>query len=114
MGMVETNNLEGYTHYKARAECFVDVICAFHIIHEYNMDQHPKDIIRLVSPTIKSSPMGDTDFDFWTATPIKTIQTLWNEEGTDLHRIIQTIKPFNEYDGKIDVSFWGFSNDDDE
>jgi hypothetical protein len=58
--------------------------------------------------------MGDTDFDFWTATPIKTIQTLWNEEGTDLHRIIQTIKPFNEYDGKIDVSFWGFSNDDDE
>ena len=98
---------QGFTHYKARAECFGDVINAFHIIYEYNNRVEVDDqIIRLISPTIKGSPMGDTDFDFWTNSHIKFIQTLWDTEGRDIHRIIQTIKPFDKYDGKIDCSFW--------
>ena len=96
---------QGFTHYKARAECFHDVISAFHIIHEHNRGCSESRIIRLILPTIKGSPM-DADFDFWTETPIKTIQTLWDTNGFDLHRIIQTIKPFDKYDGKIDLSFW--------
>jgi len=103
---------QGYIHYKARAECFADVIEAFHIIQEYNIEldynlkSHPSDIIRLISPTITGSPMGDTDFDFWTESPIKSIKKLWDTRGRDLHRIIQTIKPIEEYDGKVDLSFW--------
>ena len=105
---------QGYTHYKARAECFADVISAFHIIHEYNRDKEGHHIIRLISPTIKGSPMGDTDFDFWTESPIKTIQILWDTNGRDLHRIIQTIKPFDKYDGKTDLSFWDKPKPKDE
>lgn len=103
---------QGYGHYKARAECFADVISAFHIIHEYNRDKEGHHIIRLISPTIKGSAMMDADFDFWTATPIKTIQTLWDTNGQDLHRIIQTIKPFDKYDGKTDLSFWDKPKDE--
>lgn len=97
---------QGYTHYKARAECFGDVISAFHIINEYNRDKEGHHIIRLISPTIKGSAMMDADFDFRTATPIHILQKLWDDKGQDLHRIIQTIKPFDKYDGKTDLSFW--------
>ena len=97
---------QGYTHYKARAECFGDVISAFHIINEYNRDKEGHHIIRLISPTIKGSAMMDADFDFWTATPIHILQKLWDDKGQDLHRIIQTIKPIDKYTGKIDNSFW--------
>lgn len=104
--MIKEMEKQGYTHYKARAECFHDVISAFNIIHKYNRDKEGHHIIRLISPTIKGSPMGDAVFDFWTESPIKTIQTLWDTYGRDLHRIIQTIKPFDKYDGKTDSSFW--------
>ena len=97
---------KGYTHYKARAECFPDVISAFHIIHIHNMDVDKTQRIPIISPTIKGSSMGDTDFDFWTNTPIKSIQMLWDRKGSDLHRLIQTIKPIDKYDGKTDNSFW--------
>lgn len=97
---------DGYTHYKARAECFADVISAFHIIQQYNNNNDGSKIIRLISPTIKGSAMMDADFDFWTATPIRTLQKLWNDKGHDLHRIIQTIKPIDQYDGKIDNTMW--------
>jgi len=97
---------EGYTHYKGRAECFNDVISAFHIINEYNRKNHGSNIIRLISPTITGSAMMDADFDFWTATPIRTLQKLWNDKGQDLHRIIQTIKPIDKYTGKIDNTMW--------
>ena len=93
-------------HYKARAECFADVISAFHIINEYNYDNEGYKIIRIISPTIKGSPMGDADFDFWTESPIRLLQKLWNDEGQDLHRIIQTIKPFEKYDGRINNTMW--------
>lgn len=104
--MLKKLEADGYTHYKARAECFGDVINAFHIIQEYNRHKDGSNIIRLISPTIKSSVMMDTDFDFWTATPIRTLQKLWNDKGQDLHRIIQTIKPFDKYDGEVDNSMW--------
>ena len=97
---------QGYTHYKCRAELFDDVISALVIIGKYNRDKEGDDIICVMSPTIKGSPMGDADFDFWTKTPIKTIQTLLDTKGKDLHRIIKTIKPIDKYDGKSDSSFW--------
>ena len=97
---------QGLMHYKARAECFADVISAFHIINEYNYDNEGYKIIRIISPTIKGSPMGDADFDFWTESPIRLLQKLWNDEGQDLHRIIQTIKPFEKYDGRINNTMW--------
>ena len=98
---------QGHTHYKARAECFGDAINAFQIIYEHNRDKLGHNIIRIISPTIKGSPMGDAVLDFWTEYPIKTIQMLWDTKGTDLHRIIQTIKPIDKYDGKVEMGFWG-------
>ena len=97
---------QGYIHYKGRAECFRDVISAFHIINEYNRNAKGDKVIRLISPNIKGSAMMDTDFDFWTDSPIILLQWLWNEKGFDLHRIIQTIKPIDKYDGDIDNTMW--------
>ena len=110
---------KGYTHYKGRAECFADVINGFHIIQEHNLRSslgynYKDNVIRLISPTIKGSLTMDADFDFWTTTPIKTIQTLWDTKAKDLHRMIQTIKPFDKYDGKIDLSFWGVKSEFDD
>jgi hypothetical protein len=51
--MMKHLGLGGYTHYKARAECFHDVISAFHIIQEYNRDKEGHHIIRLLLPNIK-------------------------------------------------------------
>ena len=110
---------KGYTHYKGRAECFADVINGFHIIQEHNLRSslgynYKDNVIRLISPTIKGSLTMDAVFDFWTTTPIKTIQTLWDTKAKDLHRMIQTIKPFDKYDGKIDLSFWGVKSEFDD
>ena len=96
---------DGFTHYRGRAECFTDVVNAFHIITENNLD-NDTDIVRIILPTIKSYMTGDTDFDFWTDTPLRKIQTLWDTQGYCLHRMVQTTKPIAEYDGQIDLSFW--------
>ena len=88
----------GYTHYKARAECFADIMDAFTIAAKHH--------ITLFSPTLIGTPMGDAYCDFWTNKPIRDLKVLWDTEGRDLHRIIQTIKPIEEYDGKVDLSFW--------
>ena len=104
--ILEQMSNKGYTRYAARAECFMDVIRAFKIIDEYNQDKEGHNIIRIISPTIKGCAMGDTDFDFYTNEAPRTLQTLWDTQGTDLHRIIQTIKRFDKYDGKTDLSFW--------
>ena len=96
----------GLIRYKARAECFMDVINAFKIIQDYNEDQDGDKIIRIILPEIKGDITGDTDFEFWTDTPILKIQKLWDTWGQDLHRIIQTIKPFEEYTGKKDNTMW--------
>ena len=104
--LLERMTNAGYYRYAARAECFMDVIRAFKIIDDYNEDKEGHHIIRIISPTIKGSCMGDTDFDLYTNEAPHTLQTLWDTQGTDLHRIIQTIKRFDEYDGKTDLSFW--------
>lgn len=88
----------GFTHYKARAECFADIMDAFSIAAKHR--------ITLFSPTLVGTPMGDAYCDFWTNKPIHELKVLWDTEGRDLHRIIQTIKPIEEYDGKVDLSFW--------
>jgi hypothetical protein len=95
---------KGIKHYKGRAECFADVISAFNIINDYNKDKGRMERIYLISPTILGSPMGDTDFDFWLdgSKTILEVFKLWDDKGTDLHRMIQTTKPFYEYDGKVD------------
>jgi len=97
---------KGYYRYAARAECFMDVIRAFKIIDDYNQEDEGRNIIRIISPTIKGCAMGDTDFDFYTNEAPRTLQTLWDTRGIDLHRIIQTLKRFENYDGKTDLSFW--------
>ena len=107
--MLKKMEADGFKRYKGRAECFGDVINAFHIIHEHNkdnVDSWGDNLIPLISPTIKGSPMGDTDFDFWTNAPLIRFQWLLDFAGRDLHRIIQTIKPFDKYDGQIDNSVW--------
>jgi len=83
---------KGYIRYAARAECFMDVIRAFKIIDDYNQDQEEHNIIRIISPTIKGCAMGDTDFDFYTNEAPNTLKTLWDTQGSDLHRIIKTLK----------------------
>jgi hypothetical protein len=97
---------KGFIHYKARAECFIDVVTAFNTIHDYNMEQRNEGIIPLVVPTIRGSVMGDADFDFWTNKPIRLLQHLWHTRAEDLHRIIQTIKPIDSYDGVADNTMW--------
>lgn len=88
-------------HYKARAELFPDVVRAFHIL----LDSHFGEF-KVIRPIIKGSMMGDVEFDFWTCSTIEELQKVWDEEGTDLHRIIQTIKPFESYTGERDNSYW--------
>ena len=112
--LLERMTNAGYYRYAARAECFMDVIRAFKIIDDYNKYKEGHHIIRIISPTIKGSFMSDTDFDFYTNEAPHTLQTLWDTQGTDLHRIIQTIKRFDEYDGKTDLSFWAEEEDEEE
>ena len=97
-GILEKMKATGFTHYKGRAECFADVMDAFTIGAKHH--------ITLFSPTLVGTPMGDAYFDFWTNMPIHHLKVLWDKEGRDLHRIIQTIKPIEKYDGKVDNSFW--------
>lgn len=97
----------GFEHFKGRAECFADVITAFHIIAQHNIKHpHITENIQIISPTIKSSAMMETDFDFWADVPIRALQKLWNDKAHDLHRLIQTIKPIDEYTGEIDNTMW--------
>jgi len=81
-------------HYKARAECFPDVINAFSLMHKH--------AFKTIKVCITSDMCGDADFDFWTQSSIEELRHLWDTEGVDLHRISQTIKPFDNYDGKIE------------
>lgn len=97
-GILELLKKDGYINYKARAECFADVMDAFNIAAKHRFT--------LFSPTLKGTPMGDAFFDFWTNMPINDLKVIWDKEGRDLHRIIQTIKPIEKYDGKVDNSFW--------
>jgi len=96
--ILKTMKNHGYINYKGRAECFADVMDAFSIAAKHR--------ITLFSPTLVGTPIGDAYFDFWTNKPINDLKVLWNTEASDLHRIIQTIKPIDKYDGKVDNSFW--------
>ena len=95
---LESLEKKGFVHYKARAECFTDILDAFNLLRNRQ--------IVLASPTIKETALGCASFDFWTNKPIRDLKVLWDTEGRDLHRIIQTIKPIEMYDGKVDLSFW--------
>lgn len=95
---LESLEKKGFVHYKARAECFVDILDAFNLLRNRR--------IVLASPTIKETALGCANFDFWTNIPINDLKIIWDKEGRDLHRIIQTIKPIDKYDGKVDNSFW--------
>lgn len=88
--------------YKARAEMFPDAVHAFNLLFSGGRLGRYK----VIKITMKSLLLGDCIFDFYTDTPMKDLQTLWDKEGKNLHRIIQTIKPYDEYDGKIDNSFY--------
>ena len=70
-------------HYKARAECFPDVINAFNLMIERGH--------KCIKVNIQSLMFGDTYIDFWTTTPISDLQRLWDDEGIDLHRLSKTI-----------------------
>lgn len=83
--------------FKARAECFPDVLEAFQLLHKYG--------INTCRVTIRSFDLWDAIFDFYTSHPLERVQTIINY-GNDLHRIVQTIKPYNQYTGEIDNSFF--------
>lgn len=111
--LINDCEMKGGKHYKGRAECFIDVIAMFDIIHKHNckcIDRAAAhdNSIRIISPTITGSAVGDTEFDFWSNAPMRKIQKLLNDrnddlqEGQDLHRIIQTIKPYALYTGDVD------------
>ena len=82
----------GGVRYKARAECFYDVLNAFNIIYKYNESVERKNTICVISPTIRGSAMLGADFDFWTDAPLIKIQWLLNKKGSDLHRKLKMQK----------------------
>jgi hypothetical protein len=107
---------EGYTHYKARAEDFDDVIDAFKFLEEYNNTICKKrnnwgNCIRYTDPSIKRWMNGDVDFDFWTPTPIRELLQIWHDKAGSKYEhivelIVMTIKPYDEFTGEIDETVW--------
>ena len=87
--------------YKARAEWFGDVISAFNIL----FTRPYLGQVKVISPNIQGSATGGAVFDFYTFTPLKDIQDIWNAWGKDIHRIIMTIKPYEEYDGEFNTYY---------
>lgn len=81
--------------YKARAEWFGDVISAFRIL----LTRPYLGRVKIICPSIQGSFLGCAVFDFYTFTPLKELQDIWNKEGQDIHRIVMTIKDYDEYDG---------------
>jgi hypothetical protein len=94
-------------HYKCRAECFIDTMRANKNIFDWNEAHDDKLRIPIICPNIKASVMGDTEFDFWTDAPYyKVLHAINVGEEKDLHRMVQTLKPIEKYDGVVDNTMW--------
>ena len=70
-------------HYEGYAECLPDVINGFKIL----LDKYTK----VINAEIKSSMMLGADFSFWSNATIEDIEYMWRKEGTDLHRMCQSL-----------------------
>jgi hypothetical protein len=77
-------------HFSAKADCFPDVIQAFHIL----LDKYFGDY-KVINPTIKGSCLGDVEFDFYTCTSKKDLKSIWEKEDIDF-KIICSLKQLDD------------------
>jgi len=101
--LINVRHIKNVYHFKARGECFMDIINVCNIIYYING--------KIVYPKITGSSGGDTIIEFVTDIDKNTLiewidgeqrKSYRKENGyNDLHRVAQTLNNASDFDGTI-------------
>jgi len=100
----------GCKKYKARGECFGDMLVVYSALARIvppNMGLH--------LPNLVSEPRQVFFIDFWCNVPLEKIRECWfkeHDEGTDLTYLLRTLQPYDKFTGECDDKPSFYTEDD--